>query len=372
MTTVSDLIYLITCVINGITPDAERMERISQNLEELYQLAAFHQVTALAAAALSRGGIRDKQFMNALAISAWRESVMGKELERVEEAFEKAGIWHMTLKGFVLKECYPGPGLRQMSDIDLLIDPAGEAASDEIMASLGFNRKDDPGHDFENHGMYVKEPVSCFEIHWKLMGKKTLYQEGYSYYDEIEDRLLTDESDPLVRYFSEEDFYLYMIAHEYKHYNFGGTGLRSLVDTYVYLKKKRKELDGSYIRREAGKMGISDFEKNNRQLAMKVFAPGGYDSLTKEEKEQLIYYISSGTYGVINHVAANKARNMGRRKFLWSRFFPPMSAVKKQYPVFYKYKILLPFLPFYRIFTHSGRVKYEIDALKKHNKKGTP
>ena len=371
MTTVGDLIYLITCIINGITPDPERMDRIAQNLDELYTLASFHQVTALAAAALSRGGIRDERFMNALALSAWREAVMGKDLEQVDEAFEKAGIWHMTLKGFVLKDCYPGPGLRQMSDVDLLIDPAGEEKADEIMASLGFNRKDDPGHDFENHGMYMKEPVSCFEIHWKLMGKKTLYQEGYAYYENFEDRLLTDEADPLVRYFSEEDFYLYMIAHEYKHYNFGGTGLRSLADTYVYLKKKRKELDGSYIRREAGKMGISDFEKSNRQLAMKVFSPGGYDALTEEEGRQLLYYVSSGTYGVINHVAANKARNMGRGKFLWSRLFPPMSAVEHQYPVFYKHKILMPFLPFYRLITHPGRVKYEIGALK-NKKKGTP
>ena len=371
MTVIGDLIYLITCIINGIKPDPERMKEIAQNLDELYKIASFHQVTALTGAALSSGGVRDKQFMSDMAFTAWRETLMGQELRQVDEAFEKNGIWHMTLKGFVLKDCYPGPGLRQMSDIDILIDPAGESASDEIMASLGFKRKDDPGHDFDNHGIYVKEPVSCFEVHWKLMGKKTLYQEGYAYYDEIEDRLLTDEAHPLVRYFSDEDFYLFMIAHEYKHYNFGGTGLRSLVDTYVYLKEKT-ELDESYIRREAGKMGIGDFEKKNRELAMKVFAPGGYDSLTEEEKEQLIYYVSSGTYGVINHVAANKARNMGRRRFLWSRFFPPMSAVKKQYPVFYKYKILLPFLPFYRIFTHQGRVKYEIDALKKNNKKGTP
>ena len=28
-----------------------------------------------------------------------------------------------------------------------------------------------------------------------------------------------------------------MIVHEYKHYSGGGTGLRSLLDTYVYLRK---------------------------------------------------------------------------------------------------------------------------------------
>lgn len=43
--------------------------------------------------------------------------------------------------------------------------------------------------------------------------------------------------DGYEKHFSREDFYIYLVAHEYKHYFLGGTSLRSLADTYIYLKK---------------------------------------------------------------------------------------------------------------------------------------
>ena len=57
----------------------------------------------------------------------------------------------------------------------------------------------------------------------------------YEYYKDDEKRLLGDGYE---KHLSPEDFYLYVAAREYKHYSVGGTGLRSLVDTYVYLQKE--------------------------------------------------------------------------------------------------------------------------------------
>ena len=61
-------------------------------------------------------------------------------------------------------------------------------------------------------------------------------------------------------HFTPEDFYVYLVAHEYKHYVRGGTGLRSLLDVYVFLRRMGDSLDRDYIRRETDKLNITEFE----------------------------------------------------------------------------------------------------------------
>lgn len=46
---------------------------------------------------------------------------------------------------------------------------------------------------------------------------------------------------------------IYMIAHEYKHFSKGGTGLRSLLDTYVFLRHCDETLDKEYVESELKK-----------------------------------------------------------------------------------------------------------------------
>ena len=62
------------------------------------------------------------------------------------------------------------------------------------------------------------------------------------------------------------------MATQSKHYANKGTGLRSLLDTYVYVLQKGSHLDWSYIGKEAQKLGIAEFERNNRDLAMHLFS----------------------------------------------------------------------------------------------------
>ena len=63
--------------------------------------------------------------------------------------------------------------------------------------------------------------------------------------------------DGFEKHLSQEDFYLYVTSHEYKHYSAGGTGLRSVLDTYVYLQKAAPDMD--YVTAEAEKLGMAEF-----------------------------------------------------------------------------------------------------------------
>jgi len=177
------------------------------------------------------------------------------------------------------------------------------------------------------------------------------------YYQEVKSRLIQNDGSSFGYHFSDEDFYIYVIAHEYKHYSGSGTGLRSLLDTYVYLKKKDDTLDWLYIRRELEKLRISDFEAKNRSLAMHLF---GNEELTREDREMLEYILSSGTYGTVNNLVQNRLEKCGsgfggKVKYVFHRLFLPMDVVREAFPAFVRIPVLLPFLPIYRLF--SGLTK---------------
>lgn len=146
------------------------------------------------------------------------------------------------------------------------------------------------------------------------------------------------------------------------------------MDTYVYTKNV--PLDFSYISGEMKKLGLAEFEQSNRQLSKKLFEGG---NLTEEEREQLDYILSSGTYVTMHHRVDNtlKKNNWSKLDYMTSRFFVPIrksdksyDAFANQYPLFYKHKILLPILPFYRTIRamKAGRFKSEANALKNAEK----
>ena len=45
---------------------------------------------------------------------------------------------------------------------------------------------------------------------------------------------------------TDEDFYIYLIWHLYNHYTLSGTGLRAVLDVYVFNRKFREKLDFQY------------------------------------------------------------------------------------------------------------------------------
>ena len=127
--------------------------------------------------------------------------------------------------------------------------------------------------------------------------------------------------------------------------------MRSLLDTYVYLRRCGERLNMRYVQEEADKLRISDFETANRSLAQHLFEG---KELTAADQEMLGYILTSGTYGTVEHRVSNKVRKFGggfrgRAKYLLSRIFLPMESIKGAYPFFYKHKILLPVFFFYRI-----------------------
>ncbi len=336
------------------------------DLERVFQLAERHSLSACVGMALESAGWREARSSRAVASALRRAALFEEAWTQVRRQLEASGIWYLPLKGLVLKDFYPKYGMREMSDHDVLHDPSRAPEVRTVMESLGFSFGQDAGQKIRDH--YFKPPVCNFEMHWALFGagRETLAE----YYRDVKSRLLPNEGSRYGFRFRDEDFYIFIIAHEYKHYSGGGTGLRSLLDTYVFLRRKGETLDWPYIAGELEKLGLADFEARNRSLSRRLFDG---DPLSEPEQEMLDYILSSGTYGTFSHRVENRVKNKGKLLYLLDRFLVPVSRKNERYeafagayPFFYAHKLLLPFLPFYRAFraVKTGKLQAEVKAVR--------
>ena len=292
-----DLVYLAACAVNGQVPEKSRTDGMDLSL--VYEAAQNHKLAAAAGMALESAGIRNEAFVQAVAKAMRKNALLDADRAELTRKLEEAGIWYMPLKGAILKDLYPRFGMREMADNDILVDAARAKDVGLIMQELGFE-VEQAGKD--HHDEYTKPPVSNFEIH-RMLFSGTDNVTMHEYYADVDKRLIPDKEGSFGRHFSTEDFYLYLVAHEYKHYSDGGTGLRSLLDIYVYMQKFGNRLNMEYIECEVKKLGISDFERQSRHLALNLF--DGCE-LSAEDKEMLEYIVFSGTFGTTEHSIENK------------------------------------------------------------------
>ena len=343
--TVKDVVYLASCAVNKRVPDPSRIE--AMNPSAVLALARRHMLSATVSVALESAGYKDRQTTGLVAAALRKAILLDAALKNVKEELTKREIWFMPLKGAILKDYYPKFGMREFSDYDVLVDPTRAADVKEVMESLGFTTV---SFNRSNHDVYCKGPSVTFEMHTALFNG--LHDEDfYNYYQNVEERLIGEGCD---RRFTTEDFYLHLVAHEYKHYTTLGSGLRFLLDVYVFLKKFK--LDEDYIAKESQKLGVAEFERENRALAFRLFDG---EELTSADCENIEYRLESGASGTRIHLVENKIRGKkwGKLRFMIGRFLVPIDKTKpryaiysKIYPLFYRHKILLPLLPFYRVY----------------------
>lgn len=361
---VGELVYLVSCALRGMAPERGRVE--AMDLSAVYCEAERQMLTALADYALEAAGVRDAAFTQARAKAQRKAALLEAELSALKGELEAAGIWYLPLKGAVLASDYPAFGLRQMSDVDVLIDPGRADEVRRIMLSRGFTVV---SFDRDFHDVYHKPPVCSFEIH------RSLFSPVYTpairdYYADAETRLLPDGEGGFGRRFSDEDLYVYLLAHEHKHYTMGGTGLRSAADIFVFMQKHGAALDREYIAGELKKLDLVEFEAQNRALALDLF---GGEALSEGEMAMLGYLAASGVYGNRETKVKNALSDKGALRYTLGRVFLPPFYVKKAYPWFYEHRAALPLLPLYRLWLglteRRARLRAELSAIVRSRQK---
>ncbi|MCQ4021681.1 MULTISPECIES: nucleotidyltransferase family protein [unclassified Ruminococcus] len=365
-----DMLYLSLCALNNITPSREYVEKI--NLDSLFTLCQSNSLSALVCYALEKVGISEQKWLQAKGKAIRKNLLLDAERSKITSFMNENGIKHMPLKGVYLKELYPKIGMRQMADNDIWYDKTFANEIKDFMIKLGYTVV---SFGRGNHDCYNKAPVYNFEFHRTLFSK--IKEPFYSYYVCLDKLLIKDDASENGYHLGIDDFYTYMIAHQYKHHSAAGTGLRSILDCCVYLKKFGEELNFKYIDSQTEKLKISDFELAQRQLCKKL-NDMQLDILTESEESFIKCSILSGTYGKYEKLINNRVKEFGdngevstkvKVKYVISRMFPPMEFYKEFYPFFYRHKFLIPICFLVRayngIFNKHKMLKNEINVVKK-------
>lgn len=350
-----DLFYLLACGANEKVPESSRVQSYKQEqseakLRQLYQLSRAHFVDALVGTVLKQAGVTlPVRWEQSIAKAIRKEILFDAEREKIFAFMEQKKIWYLPLKGIVLKHYYPAVGLRQMSDNDILFEETFAQTMKDYMQSQGYVVE---SYGRGNHDVYEKAPVYNFELHRALYGA-TSANHWADYYRDIKSRLVPEKENSYCYRMKAEDFYIYLMCHAAKHYQGSGTGVRTLLDFYIYLQKETA-LDFDYIERECETLAIAQFEKDNRVLCKKVFGEGG-SVLAANEQEMLDYYLASGVYGnqkqrVDNRLKTcrNKKGQISKWNYIRTRLFPGKEYYQ-HFPFFARHRVLLPLLYLFRM-----------------------
>ena len=362
-------LYLLMCGVEGKPPSSELLREM--NMEDVYQISVYHTLSAMTYMILEKG----QDILEGEVFKNWKKEkdkairkniLLDRERERIFAFMEEQGIWHMPLKGIILKEMYPAFGMRQMADNDILYDSNFQKPLCIWMKEQGY-KVISCGRG--NHDVYEKKPVYNYEMHTALYGGEH-NPVWITYYENIKEKLIADKKKKYSFHFTDEDFYIYIITHIYKHFAGSGTGIRSLLDVYIYLQAKEAIMNWDYINEELKKVQVSDFERKVRHLSQKVFSKE-LQKLTKKEEELLKYFLYSGTYGTLeNHVQHRLDQfETDKKGYIIKRLVPDEEFYKNYVPFVYEHKWSRPFFIIFRLvrglFRKDRRIMKEIKALKK-------
>lgn len=365
--------YLAACALHNTVPQVNQ----DLDVDELYQFCKFHSITSIVAMALDevwKGSPADEEIMK-----KWRQArdkairkniLLNAERERILAHLESIGCWYMPLKGSLMQFEYPQFGMRQMSDNDILVDPEKSVQIRDFMVQNGYDCVQFlQGH----HDEYNRKPVYNFEIHRALFRKEEAPKLA-DYYANIRQRLEKDENNRFGYHMSWSDFYIYMIAHAYNHFQESGIGIRFLMDVYVFHKNHAADLDPGYVERELEKLDALKFDQVSRELARLLFAdPERTGDFSETELEAMDAFFSSGAFGTEDQLLKkNLDKNIGeggstRAGYFLRRLFPPRELLGVMYPVVKKHKWLTPFVWIYRlvrtVFSRPGRMIREAKSI---------
>ncbi len=349
-----DYLYLVICAANGEAPDRDKCAQM--DLRAIYRLSCSQFLSSAVAVALERTIELPHAFDQVKKKAIRKLALFDIERANVLRALEQEGVWYLPLKGILIKDCYPKTAMREMSDNDILCDSGRMETVRSVMEGLGYTCESFGGYP---HDTYSKPPTLEFEMHRTLFDKKEI-PKFYSYYYNVKDRLVKDEGSEFGYHMTPDDSYIYLLCHMYKHYLYVGTGLRSLMDIYLFNKRYSDELDMEYISRELEKLELLKFEKNTRSFAEKVFTG---QPLSQEEQKELDGFLSDGIYGKGENLKKYLlAKEIGgdskkaKRRYLLRRAFPEKEYMEKRYPAVSRHKILYPLIWVYRPI--KGVVKY--------------
>lgn len=345
--------------------EADKILITDDSLLEVVKLASKHDIAHLISLGVLNNGLADNEIKPQLEQivfrTVFRYEKLNYELKQVSEAFEKAGIPFIPLKGSVLRNYYPEPWMRTSCDIDILVHENDlRTAITYLVENLKYTEHEQNSHDvslFSPGGTHI-------ELHYKLV------EDGLA--DELTKILLkiwdvaTLKSDWLYYYEMPDDmFYFYHIAHMAKHFENGGCGIRPLIDLWILDNLNFSDKEKRILLLQQGKLIC--FTEKAQKLSRVWLDADESDEVTDKMQN---YILSGGVYGTLqNKIVVKQQQKGGKIKYALSKVILPYYSLKHHYPIIQKYPWLTPFMQVRRWFKliFCGHAKRSLKELSYNN-----
>ena len=359
------LLHLVCCALHG--EEAQKTEGV--DFCALFELAKKQEIYSLINGLIQSCAFVPNEakelFRNQSMSELGRMIALSAERNIIFSKLSENKINYMPLKGLIFKDYYPKESMRQMSDNDILIDEAKRKEAASLMADLGYK----PYDTTQNSDDFFKEPYYTFELHRSLFDDESEFSPKF---ENVWKNAGQDENNEYLYHMNKNDVYIFSVCHMYKHYIKFCCGIRFLVDNYLYLKKEEKNLNWDYINTELEKFGLSDYEKQTKELSFKVFDK---KELSDKEKKLLKSYTDFGIFGDsegkilqdLNAATEGNSKSGAKLRYILRRLFPKKSDMFFNYPVLEKRPYLLPVMLIHRFFKGLFNIRKTSDELKSVN-----
>ncbi len=336
------LLHLLACTLNGEKPIPSEEDT---DWKSLLNLAQFHSVAGMISYAVNLLPCEKRpddsinnMFRHYQGLSLVAESNISIETEIILNALSSSGVRVLPVKGYILKNDYPVPAMRSMTDVDIIYDAQKKQQVKEVFTQQGYTLSETGGEL-----NFTKGDIFHYELHASKEGSDATNHTCFS--DILSRAVYTDGS--LVGSLSNEDFYIFILNHLAKHFTSGGAGVRMVMDVYVFCKAHYEELNKTYLHTELKKLGLLKFEKIIRNLAFNWFS-GGAPSTDSYLAD---YILCANTFGITRDAfiqsAIKEERRTGKKstpaKAFRRKIFPPYKHIAEVYPIAEKYRFMYLF-----------------------------
>lgn len=334
--------YLVTLLSDVLKDRIPQECPADISFHELFEYAKFQGVANIAYYGIEKLEQRpDQELMEQWKMlkemTVLRSLRQDSELQLILKAFTKENIPVLPLKGAVLRGYYPQLDYRFMSDIDLLIKQ--ENMND---VNFLFNEK---GYTCElldqgTTDVYKKKPLFNFEVHRAVFSENLPFHE-YFHPEKMWNRAVMKAGHQNEYELKPNDFYVYMMAHFYKHYQGSGSGIRSVMDIHIYQTAFKHLLNEHQLESIFQEIGLNDFRKKVESIAEKWFnLEKDFENIERLE-ENLFRH---GLYGTYEGRIENQVEKMQGHtyRYLRTRVFPGLAFMSIRYPILKKAPLLLP------------------------------
>lgn len=372
----------IDLLSNSIRNEVCKKKYDNVDWNELMNLSRKHKIEGLIYSALNKSRLLEnidedkvKDLKKEVFFTGVTQISNMSKLEKVFNEFSKENVPVIVLKGLVVREYYPQPEQRSMSDADIFVKAKDINKSKKILIDLGYTEID---AEASHHIKYIKSGYPMIELHWHVMKRDGFSDELDLFEDDIWDRTIEVKvKGAKVLSLGYEDLALHLCMHMAAHLAASGFGVRQIADLVLLVEKKGHLIDWTLFINKAEEFGFKKFiiimfKICNILFSMDIPKEMAVYKIDDEEMfESLISTIfDGGVYGkkdmasnfanqvAFNYKGKDSNATIGAIRRYFRFIFPSIETMSDKYSYARKIRILTPIAWIHHLFSGIFRKEY--------------